>query len=226
MTRTPVNRTAARLAFALALACSFPAIAEDDISKVNGSIETSAGQRYGDLETVNGAVRVAENVQARDASTVNGSIHVESGARVDSLETVNGAIRVARDVQVAGDIETVNGSVFVDSGGTVGGNIETVNGAIGLVRTHLGTGIETVNGNITVGIGSQLDGGITVSRPQGWFSAAPKRRPRVVISPGAVVAGPLRFEREVDLYVHRSARIGPVTGAEPVIFDTDTAPRD
>ena len=45
-------------------------------------------------------------------------------------------------------------------------------------------------------------------------------------SPGAVVAGPLRFEREVDLYVHRSARIGPVTGAEPVIFDTDTAPRD
>ena len=47
-----------------------------------------------------------------------------------------------------------------------------------------------------------------------------------VISPGAVVAGPLRFEREVDLYVHRSARIGPVTGAEPVIFDTDTAPRD
>ena len=99
MTRTPVNRTAARLAFALALACSFPAIAEDDISKVNGSIETSAGQRYGDLETVNGAVRVAENVQARDASTVNGSIHVESGARVDSLETDNGAIRLARDVQ-------------------------------------------------------------------------------------------------------------------------------
>lgn len=34
MTRTPVNRTAARLAFSLALACSFPAIAEDDISKV------------------------------------------------------------------------------------------------------------------------------------------------------------------------------------------------
>ncbi|WP_258304787.1 hypothetical protein, partial [Escherichia coli] len=62
-------------------------------ASVNGSIETSAGQRYGDLETVNGAVRVAENVQARDASTVNGSIHVESGARVDSLETVNGAIR-------------------------------------------------------------------------------------------------------------------------------------
>ena len=68
-----VEGAAAGAGFSLALACSFPAIAEDDISKVNGSIETSAGQRYGDLETVNGAVRVAENVQARDASTVNGS---------------------------------------------------------------------------------------------------------------------------------------------------------
>ena len=208
MTRTPVNRTAARLAFSLALACSFPAIAEDDISKVNGSIETSAGQRYGDLETVNGAVRVAENVQARDASTVNGSIHVESGARVDSLETVNGAIRLARDVQVAGDIETVNGSVFVDSGGTVGGNIETV------------------NGDITVGIGSHVRGGITVERPQSWFQSAPKRRPRVVIGPDAEVSGPMEFRREVSLYVHRTARIGQVTGAEPVRFETETAPQD
>ena len=189
MTRTPVNRTAARLAFALALACSFPAIAEDDISKVNGSIETSAGQRYGDLETVNGAVRVAENVQARDASTVNGSIHVESGARVDSLETVNGAIRLARDVQVAGNLETVNG-------------------------------------DITVGIGSHVRGGITVERPQSWFQSAPKRRPRVVIGPDAEVSGPMEFRREVSLYVHRTARIGQVTGAEPVRFETETAPQD
>lgn len=226
MTRTPVNRTAARLAFSLALACSFPAIAEDDISKVNGSIETSAGQRYGDLETVNGAVRVAENVQARDASTVNGSIHVESGARVDSLETLNGAIRLARDVQVAGDIETVNGSVFVDSGGTVGGNIETVNGAIGLVRTQVAGNLETVNGDITVGIGSHVRGGITVERPQSWFQSAPKRRPRVVIGPDAEVSGPMEFRREVSLYVHRTARIGQVTGAEPVRFETETAPQD
>ena len=190
MSRSPVNRTAARLAFALALACSFPAIAEDDISKVNGSIETSAGQRYGDLETV------------------------------------NGAIRLARDVQVAGDIETVNGSVFVDSGGTVGGNIETVNGAIGLVRTQVAGNLETVNGDITVGIGSHVRGGITVERPQSWFQSAPKRRPRVVIGPDAEVSGPMEFRREVSLYVHRTARIGQVTGAEPVRFETETAPQD
>ena len=34
------------------------------------------------------------------------------------------------------------------------------------------------------------------------------------------------FEREVVLYVHRTARIGPVTGAEPIPFDTETAPAD
>ena len=221
-----MNRPLAPLALVLALACANPALAAEDISRINGSIETTAGGHYGDLETVNGAVRVAERVQAGAASTVNGSITVGDGARLESLEAVNGSLRLGRDVQVAGGIETVNGSVFVDQGSRIGRGVETVNGAIGLVRTHLGTGIETVNGNITVGIGSQLDGGITVSRPQGWFSGAPKRRPRVVISPGAVVTGPLRFEREVDLYVHRSARIGPVTGAEPVIFDTDTAPRD
>ena len=39
------------------------------------------------------------------------------------------------------------------------------------------------------------------------------------------VEGPLDFRREVDLYVHRTARIGPVSGAEPVVFDGDIAPR-
>lgn len=211
---------------ALVLACAPPAMADDDISKVNGSIETSAGGRYGDLDTVNGAVRIADGVQAGAASTVNGSISVGNGARLESVETVNGSIRLGHDVQVAGSIEAVNGSVFVDQGSTVGKDVETVNGAIGLVRAQVGGNIETVNGNITVGIGSQVRGGITVSRPHGWFTGVPKRKPRVVIGPQAVVEGALVFERDVDLYVHRSARTGPVTGAEAVVFDTDTAPRD
>lgn len=221
-----MTRTLTRLAIALALASPLPAFAVEDISKVNGSVETTAGGSYGDLETVNGAVQVAENVQAQDASTVNGSIQVGSGARLQSLETVNGAIRLGRNVQVAGSIETVNGSVFVDQGGTIGGGIETVNGAIGLVRSEVTRGLETVNGDITVGIGSHVRGGITVERSHGWFQGAPKRRPRVVIGPGAVVDGPLEFRRDVSLYVHKTARTGPVTGAEPVVFETETAPQD
>jgi DUF4097 and DUF4098 domain-containing protein YvlB len=221
-----IPRLLSRLAFAVALACSLPAMAADDISKVNGSIEASAGRSYGDLETVNGAVRIGEGVQAGGASTVNGSITVGDGARVGSLETVNGGIRLGRDVQVAQGIETVNGSVFVDQGGTVGGGIETVNGAIGLVRTEVAGSLETVNGDITVGIGSHLRGGITVQRAHGWFQGAPKRKPRVIIGPDAVVDGPLVFERDVTLYVHKSARTGPVTGAEAVTFESETAPQD
>ena len=220
MTRT---RTALLLTLALA---TTPALAQQDVSTVNGSVSADAGQAYGDLETVNGSVSIAAGATVEDASTVYGSITVGDKAQAASLETVNGAIRIGKDVQVRKDVETVNRSIFTDRGTTIGGNVDTVNGAIGLVGTQLAGGIETVNGDITVGIGSHVRGGITVERPQSWFQSAPKRRPRVVISPGAVVAGPLRFEREVDLYVHRSARIGPVTGAEPVIFDTDTAPRD
>ena len=214
------------MALALALACAGSAQAADGISKVNGSIETTAGGTYGDLQTVNGAVRIAERTTAGDASTVNGSITIGDQARVDDVETVNGSIRLGRGVQVAGGIETVNGSVFVGQGSTIAKDVETVNGSIGLVRTTLGGGIETVNGDITVGIGSQVRGGVTLSRSRGWFSGLPKRKPRVVIGPDAVVEGPLVFEREVTLYVHRSARIGQVTGAEPVRFDTETAPRD
>jgi hypothetical protein len=53
-----------------------------------------------------------------------------------------------------------------------------------------------------------------------------KRKPRIVIGPNAVVEGPLVFKREVNLYVHRTARIGQVTGATAVRYDGATAPKD
>ena len=129
------------------------------------------------------------------------------------------------DVQVRKDVETVNGSIFTDRGTTIGGNVDTVNGAIGLVGTQLAGGIETVNGDITVGIGSHVKGGIKVEKPRGW-SMKPRRDPRIIIGPNAVVEGPLVFERPVTLYVHTSARIGAVTGATAKPFSTDTAPTE
>ena len=130
---------------------------------------------------------------------------------------------------MAGDLETVNGSVFVDHGGRVDGDIETVNGSIGLVDTDLAGGIATVNGDITVGIGSHVRGGITVEKPDNtWFPFSfGKRDPqRIVIAQDARVDGALVFEREVKLYVHSTAEIGPVTGATAVRYEGDTAPRD
>ncbi|MDQ3229346.1 MAG: hypothetical protein M3Q13_06375, partial [Pseudomonadota bacterium] len=164
-----------------------------------------------------------------NAETVNGSIHVADRAQVGDLETVNGSIRVARNVRIGGDVETVNGSVFVDRSGNVSGDIATVNGAIGLVDTDLSGGIETVNGDITVGAGSHVRGGIRVEKPNSnWMpiNLGKRRPPRIVIGPNAVVEGPMMFEREVKLYVHQSARVGSITGATAVRYNTDRAPMD
>lgn len=219
-----MNRNRTALLMTLALATT-PALAQQDVSKVNGSVSADAGQAYGDLETVNGSVSIAAGATVEDASTVNGSITVGDKAQAASLETVNGAIRIGKDVQVRKDVETVNGSIFTDRGTTIGGNVDTVNGAIGLVGTQLAGGIETVNGDITVGIGSHVKGGIKVEKPRGW-SMKPRRDPRIIIGPNAVVEGPLVFERPVTLYVHTSARIGAVTGATAKPFSTDTAPTE
>ena len=219
-----MTRTRTALLLTLALAAT-PALAQQDVSKVNGSVSADAGQAYGDLETANGSVSIAAGATVEDASTVNGSITVGDEAQAASLETVNGAIRIGKDVQVRKDVETVNRSIFTDRGTTIGGNVDTVNGAIGLVGTQLAGGIETVNGDITVGIGSHVKGGIKVEKPRGW-SMKPRRDPRIIIGPNAVVEGPLVFERPVTLYVHTSARIGAVTGATAKPFSTDTAPTE
>ena len=221
-----------RLALCLLLATAMPAFASDgsgDIDKVNGSIHIDATQQAGDLDIVNGSIRIGANASTGDASTVNGSIHLETGAHTGALETVNGSIRAGTDLVVAGGVETVNGSIFIDRNGRVSKGVSTVSGAIGLVATELGGGIDTVNGDITVGIGSHVKGGIKVEKPNNLlgirFGGKPKP-PRIIIGPNAVVDGPLVFEREVRLYVHSSAKIGAITGATAIRFDTPTAPKD
>ena len=216
-------RTALFIALAL---CAGTAFASEDISKVNGSIEAEAGQTYGELETVNGSIRIADGVATADAGTVNGSIRVGDKASTGTLETVNGGIRLANNVTVNGSIETVNGEIFVDRGGKVKAGISTVNGAIGLVATQLGGGIETVNGNVTVGVDSVVKGGLKVEKNNSWLQVKSKRVPRIIIGPNAVVEGPLVFEREVTLYVHRTAKTGPITGATAKPYDGNSAPKD
>lgn len=215
-----------RIFLLLLLSVSPPlALAADDISKVNGSIQTDAGATYGDLETVNGSIKLAAGVQARGVETVNGSVRAEDNVQARNIETVNGGIRTGRNLVLARGLDTVNGGIYVDRGSRIGGDVETVNGSIGLVGVQLDGDIETVNGDITVGIDSVVKGGIKVNRPSFGISLTAPRKPRIVIGPNAVVEGQLVFEREVTLLVHDSARIGPVTGATPQRFDSETAPR-
>lgn len=210
---------------ALAVASS-PAFSQEKISKVNGSIRAEAGQVYGKLETVNGSIRVLDDVQTGNIETVNGSVKIGERARTGRISTVNGGIRLGTGVTAAGKVETVNGSIFSDRSSQIQGGVETVNGGIGLVQTRLSGDITTVNGDVTVGIGSVVEGGIQIHKPNFSLSLTPARKPRVIIGPNAEVTGSLEFERDVVLYVHRTARIGPVMGAEPVRFDSDTAPEN
>ena len=220
----------ALLALSLALACP-AALAHDDddstakggnISHVNRGITAEAGRQYGDLETVNGGISIEAGASADTVETVNGGISVDDHARLGSLETVNGGITAGQDVQVARGAETVNGGIRFEFGSSVGRDVTTVNGGITVKKTHVGGRIETVNGDITVGNGSVVEGGILVQKPQG-ISWGRQRTPRIIIGPNAVVNGTLRFEREVELFVHPSAKIGAVSGATVQRY-TDTLP--
>ena len=46
--------------------------------------------------------------------------------------------------------------------------------------------------------------------------------PRVVIGPRAVIGGSMVFQREVELHVSESAKVGTIEGATPRMFAGDT----
>jgi hypothetical protein len=221
------------IALALALSLGAPAaFAHDDgdekggsISKVNGGITAEAGQQYRDLETVNGGIRLRARAVAEDVETVNGGITIEDDVQVRSVATVNGGISAGERVQVSGDAETVNGGLRFDFNSRIGGDLGTVNGGITIKQSQVDGQVHTVSGDITIGAKSVVRGGIWVERPSG-LSFGRQRAPRIVIGPDATVQGALRFDREVELFVHPSAKIGTVTGAKVQTWTTTLPPRN
>jgi len=211
---------------ALTLGLGLPPLAsasDNDISKVNGSVQVAAGQQAGDVSTVNGAVHVGDGASVHDASTVNGEVELGDKAQATELGTVNGAISLGSASRVSGKVNAVNGSIQLARGAEIGGRLENVNGAIVLDGAHVAGGIGTVAGDITVGADSRVEGGILVDKPNnGWFRWGSERKPVIVIGPRAVVQGTLEFRREVVLKVSDSAQIGPVKGATPVKFSGAT----
>ena len=156
-------------------------------------------------------------------SHVNGGITAEAGESYGDLDTVNGGISV-RSRAIAEDVETVNGGIHFDFNSRIGGDIETVNGGITLKQSEVGGRIQTVQGDITVGAKSVVRGGILVEKPHGIHFGR-QRIPRIVIGPEATVQGTLRFDREVELFVHPSAKIGTVVGAKAQTWTDKLPPR-
>jgi hypothetical protein len=213
------------LTILLTLPCSaFAADDDKDIEKVNGSIEVAADQQAGDVSTVNGSIRIRSGATIEEAETVNGSIALGERGVAESLETVNGTIKMDAEARVTEDVETVNGSVTLGRNADVQRGIRTVNGDIHLDAAHVGGGIRTQEGDIEVGEGSRVEGGIHVEKNKGFSISLFKSTPRIVIGPGAVVQGDLKFDREVELFVSETATVGTITGAKAVRFSGPKPP--
>jgi DUF4097 and DUF4098 domain-containing protein YvlB len=193
---------------------------------INGSIHVSAGTPGGEVTTVNGSIRADDNAQLSGGHTVNGNISLGDHATATSLTTVNGGISLGADAHVSETVTTVNGTLALRPGAQVGGRLANVNGTIILAGATVSGGITTVNGNIDIGANSHVQGGIIVHKPSTgffhWWSDSDK--PRVVVGPGAVIEGTMKFDRAVRLYVSDTATIGQVTGATPVKFSGDHPP--
>ncbi|MBS0366762.1 MAG: hypothetical protein JSR67_13175 [Proteobacteria bacterium] len=186
---------------------------------VNGSIHVAAGQHSGSLSTVNGGIHIDDGAEVGSATTVNGSVHLGARAGADSVETVNGGVTLVAGAHVAKGISAVNGALSLKDGAQVAGKVSNVNGDITLQGAHVGGGLRTVSGDIDVEGNSHVEGGIVVHKQgSGWLQWHFGDPPKVVIGPGAVVAGELRFERKVLLYISDQATVGPIIGATAIRF--------
>ena len=68
-------------------------------------------------------------------------------------------------------------------------------------------------------------GELRVVKPErNWSWGSEPRLPRIVIGAGTVVHGPMVFEHEVELFVHTTAKTGPVTGATAQGFSGNAPP--
>lgn len=180
-------------------------------SSVNGNIFVGKGSVIdGSLETVNGSIRVEEDVTLKDAETVNGTIRIASGSSAEGVSSVNGSIRLAENVNITGEIQVVNGNISLVAGSKVADDVSNVNGEISLSGAEVGGNLSTVNGDVSLDDGSTLRGDLIVEKPGGWNIG--KSKPKVTIGQNSRVLGNIVLKREVELYISDSAEVGGVSG--------------
>jgi len=105
---------------------------------------------------------------------------------------------------------------FLRRGARIAGHMQNVNGSIEVQGADVAGELQTINGDIALESGSRV-GGIWIEKPghnSTWFGTEP-RNPKVKIEQGVVLQGPLRFEREVDLYVASGVALPKVEGVPP-----------
>ncbi len=191
-----------------------------DLETVMGGVSVGDNAEAGDLSSVNGGIDVGRESVVGEIGTVNGGIEVGRDSRTRSVETVNGGIDLASGVEVDGNVATVNGGIDTRPGVVVTGDLSNINGGITLRGTEVRGDFGSVNGDLYILDGSRIAGRFEVGDSKSWFKR--KRKPiKVVIGQDSEVGGPLIFKRPVKLYVHDSAEIGDVDGADVERFSGD-----
>ena len=213
------------LLLALALTSS-TAAAEESVSRVLGSIDIEPNRTVANVSTVNGAIEIGAHANVAAVDTVNGHLRLGAGAKADSMSTVNGHVTLETGAQVKGKVTTVNGSMELAPGSEVGAELQNVNGDFTIDAAHVAGRLHTSTGSMTIEHGARIDGGILVDEGHHNWTLFGPGTPRIVIGPGAVIGGPLKFERKVNLFVSDQAVLqGPIEGAVAVRYSGDTAPR-
>lgn len=191
---------------------------DSDVSLVNGSIEIGSNCRVnGQVESVNGGIDIGSGSRVSGISNVNGRVVLGENIEVDGdIAAVNGRIEIGPNSRVAGKVESVNGRISAGNGTVIGGRVSSVNGGIELIGVRAES-IVTNNSSINLDQGAVISGDLTVRKSQG-ISFDMGSKPKIVVGRGVRVEGTLNFEREVELYVHESASVGEVSGAEPISY--------
>lgn len=194
---------------------------DDDISLVNGSIEIGADCRVnGEISNVNGRIQVGNGSRSLDISNVNGIIVLDDGVEVDGdISSVNGEIELGQNSRIAGEVAAVNGRISAAEGVVIEGQLSSVNGHIKLIGARAAS-LVTNNSSIHLDVGTVISGELRVRKNQG-ISFGADSPPKIVIGRNVEVAGPLTFEREVELYIHESASVGEITGADAIAYSGD-----
>ena len=188
-----------------------------DAVTINGNVrvEKDADARDSSFRTINGNVVVEEGAKVSDCETVNGSVRIGDGTEAGDLRTVNGDLSVGRDAHIDGQVQLVNGSVRLASGSRVQGDVGTVNGLIEMRSATVNGDLTNTNGGMLITDGSEVLGGIRVEAVDEGSEGEP---PRIIVGPGVRIRGESVFERPVELHVHDSAEMGPVSGAQVIRY--------
>lgn len=189
---------------------------DGSLSTVNGSITVGAESTVrGDAETVNGGVSIGRDSTVEgNVETVNGKITLAEGARAASISGVNGPVQLGAGARIEGSAETVNGQVVLATDAVVRGQVRSVNGQIRLEGATAGA-VRNNNGGIVLEKESRVLGELRVEKSRFANTDKPVT---VIIHAECEVAGPLVFERPVNLQIHESATVGEIRGAEPEYF--------